>query len=222
MKRVATLAYLSLVHIALAVLLIRTDAVPRAMARIGLTEPGRAPVELAHSVFQQRRDPIVPEGAAVFLGDSITHGYVPALVEPMSVNFGIGQQTAAQLARELPRYGSLKRAGRIYLMIGTNDVLQGRANALPERYESILANLPENVPLVWSTVMPLADAHPGIETANAAVRTLCARRPDCTIVDVHAAMTRDDGSAKPGLLLDRAHPSPKGYAIWTETLLAAR
>ena len=45
-------------------------------------------------------DSLVPVGATVFIGDSITQGLATSAVVPLSVNYGIGGDTTQDSARE--------------------------------------------------------------------------------------------------------------------------
>ncbi|WP_416139070.1 SGNH/GDSL hydrolase family protein [Halomonas sp. HK25] len=221
-KKVIFGVYLFFVHLAIAVLLIKTDAIPRVLAKAGIVEPAQAYIELRHRVFQERRDPIVPPGAAVFLGDSITQGFVTSLVEPMSVNFGIGQQTTTQLIQSLPGYSSIHDAGAIYLMIGVNDIFLGKEDVLEARYKEILHLLPKDVPLIWSALMPVANRSGSIQRTNNIIKRLCDDRDRCVYVDTFGPLSNENGNPATGTMLDGVHPSNEGYQVWVNLLSNAK
>lgn len=218
MKRKLLILYIIALPIVIGVLVFKTDFLTRVYTNLGLIEPGRNAVLLTQRLLQERRDPHVPDGASIFLGDSITHGLATAAIADYSVNFGIGQQTAAQLATSISRYKSLQRAGRIYLSIGTNDLGLGNGNSLKNSFKKILSEIPLEIPLIWSAIMPRTELMPEIKEANFLIANLCAERPQCVFIDVYDAMTDTSGQPLHGIYTDGVHPSEKGYAIWIQTL----
>lgn len=154
-------------------------------------------------------DETVPDGSVLFLGDSITHGLVTSSVVPNGVNFGIGGLTAIELLDRLPSYGSVQRAKYVSLMVGTNDVMQGRGSTLLETYRSLLRAIP--VPVVLSTIPPL-DKFPR-ESRQAAHMARQACLSSTKLVDLHSALLN-----VPGALRDGVHLSSKGYAVWIDLL----
>ena len=120
MKRIAIPVYILLLHLALAALLVKTNVA----SRLGLTAPPENPHIVNMRGIHAWRDQTMPDGAAVFLGDSLTERLATAAVASNSVNFGVSWQTSAQLLQSIPK--TLDRAGVVYLLIGTNDIV-GRA-----------------------------------------------------------------------------------------------
>lgn len=219
MKRLALAAYVVALHAVVAAALVTSDFVEKTAARLGLVEPSRTLILLTQRRLQERMDPSVPDGSAIFLGTSITFGLAVAAVGDRTVNFGIGSQTARQLADSITGYRSLARARVVFLEIGANDVGTKRFAGLPHELERIVAGIPGNVPLVWSGVMPRATIRGDVSAANAVIQTLCARRTNCRYVDTVSAMTGRDGTLRPDIYLDDGiHPSVNGYKIWISAL----
>lgn len=223
--RLAGWLYLVGLHLLLAVLVFKTDFIPRIYYTFGWLPAGPDLCRERLQMFHERVDATVPEGAAIFLGDSLTQGLAVAAVAPVAVNYGIGGLTSAQLLDALPHFQALGRARIVFLSIGINDLLLGREGALPQRYAEILAALPPDVPLVWSTLLPAGlapERRAAITQANQAIRTLCAARPGCRLVDATPALAGPDGRPRPGMMEpDGLHLAPAGNRAWIEALRAA-
>lgn len=183
MKRWAVIGYLVGIHVAVGVLAWQLHH-----------RPDR--VEFMRQVHARIA---IPDGACLFLGDSLTQSLVVSTICDRAVNLGIGSQTTAQLAESMRAY-PLERASRIYVMIGTND--RG-----PPDYAAVAAQLPEGVPVTWSA--PPSGPSP---------ESVCASLPDCTFVDTPAALAPLGDAA----FLDGVHLSPEGYAAWASALTAAK
>lgn len=210
MKKLALVAYVAAVHAALAFAVF----VPTARVRLGIEIPGHAHIQ-AMRALHARSDPLVPPGAAIFLGDSITQGMPVDAVAPIAVNYGIGWQDTEELARSIPIYRSLSRAGSIFLNIGTNDM--GRGRDMHYQFAKVLALLPDR-PLVWSAIVPGTRGEKEIASANKIAREMCAQRPGCTFVDTWSFLADASGRPIAPLYVDAIHPGPAGYAKWVEVL----
>ncbi len=212
-------AYLIALHLLLALLVWKSDVLPKAKALLFESAPTSNP-HVAHTfAYHRSMDPSVPEGAAIFLGDSITQSLATAAVAPRSVNYGIGFATTGNLLAHLPEYQSLQRASVVYLMIGVNDLLLGQATGLHDRLRQIAQALPAGRQVVWSGLMPVfsPEVRPALVTeANAVIRAACAARPPCTYVDTVALFGED-----PSLFRDGIHPNTLGYARWIGALRQA-
>jgi lysophospholipase L1-like esterase len=156
--------------------------------------------------LQRQADPHQPDGAVVFLGDSITQGLAAGAVAPDAVNLGIAHLTAERLAVALPEMTAVDRARVVVLMIGTNDLGRGQD---PARALRLIANR-IHAPLVWHAVTPRDGV--AVPEVNAEIARLCAARPDCTFVDT--AMGAGD-------FTDGVHLSHSGYAKLIASLRAA-
>jgi lysophospholipase L1-like esterase len=164
----------------------------------------------------------VPEGATVFLGDSITYGLVTAAVVPHAVSFALGKQTASQLLERMAQYTCLRRASCVVVTTGTNDVLRGEGEALRSLYGAILKELPQATPVVLSSIPPLESPElrePARRAAEAA-REASQDHPKCSFVDAFGALS-EAGRPKPGVLWDGVHLSAAGYGVWSGLLREA-
>lgn len=197
MKRTALIVYLLALHVLLAFAIARPGTVRQ---WLGKPDPFNGRMER----YLAAKDATAPDGAAIFLGDSITQSLAVAAVSPNAVNLGFGSQTTADLTRRVRGYRSLERASVIYLLIGANDLRHREPD-----YDALLRELPADVPLVWSGVMPSANFDP--TTNNARIRALCAARPKCRYVDTSWLRVPQD-------FTDGAHPNAASYRKWAAQL----
>lgn len=215
MKKAALITYVVAVHVALALVLATSNFIPKVKMRLGLRWDNKDEIT-AQLIRYARFDGLVPRGAVVFLGDSITYRVPVAAMAPLAVNYGIGGLTASQLLASLPSYSkALRDSGVIVLEIGTNDVLNGAAAALPGTYSKLFAALPANKPLVVSSMMPIAGASDAtVRQINSYAQQLCQTRPACTFVNTWPAMVGADGGPNPSLFVDGVHPNGEGNQRW--------
>lgn len=177
--------------------------------------------------YHRRMDPSIPDGAIIFLGDSITLSLAVAAVNPLSVNLAIGDETTALLLDALPSYQALHRAGGIVVAIGINDILQARSEGLPERLQDIERTLPANKRLVWNAIMPTRKAvsdeaaRRAIMSTNSTIKALCTARRFCTFVDTWKLFGDENGILDQRYFLpDGVHLNSEGYRKWVQALRA--
>ena len=207
-------------HLLIALLVFKTDFIPRVKAKFFATSATTNQHGERMIVYHQAMDGSVPPGATIFLGDSITQGLATAAVSPVSVNYGIGSETTSELLANLPKYKSLERASVAFLMIGINDIGQGKTEGLTTRLQAIASAIPRQLPLVWSGIMPAYSDRidpAQVTSANRAIQEICAARGRCIYVDTQELLAA--GGAK--LFRDGVHPNDRGYAIWISALRKA-
>lgn len=201
MKQKIFLIYLFALHIAFIILFTRTNLA----LKLGISDLATPAHIATMREIHSFREETVPEGAAIFLGDSITDRLSTAAVAPNSVNFGISWQTSGQLLEAMPKT-ALARAGSVYLLIGANDFSKGKAAGIDETLTAISGAIPDK-PLLWTGIMRPQAGH-----ANQTIRRLCAARSHCTYVPPLQA---------PGDFIDGVHLTPIGYQHWIAALKAA-
>ena len=98
MKRPVSSAYLIAIHVFLVIVLLNSDFIVRLSNKLGVGNHQTKSSELTayyHRMlgYHERMDGNVPDGAVIFIGDSITQGLCVSEVALQSVNYGIGTDT---------------------------------------------------------------------------------------------------------------------------------
>ena len=222
-----TIIYGLFLHILLAVLLIKTDALTKVKEKIVVDHViSRARVMVMQRYYEWT-DYSVPHQSVVFLGDSITHGIAAEAVTPCAVNYGIRSARTDDLLKAIPSYKSLNHASAIFLAIGINDLGEGKQTGLEERFGEIIRLLPRETPLIWSAMMPTGTKETGIDLSsiregNETIKSLCAKHARCIFVDTWPLFADANGQIFRKLYLDDGlHPSPDGYIVWRTALRSA-
>jgi hypothetical protein len=83
LKKFLIVTYVVILHLLLAITIIKTDMFPRIIIRLGLVKPEIPNMESIiadRRASQQNVDSFVPKGATIFLGDSITLGLTADMI----------------------------------------------------------------------------------------------------------------------------------------------
>lgn len=221
MKRTFVALYFVAIHAALAVALLRPEAIQWRKQRLGVE-----PVGIQYIRFMQGAhltgDTLVPSGAFIFLGDSNTQAMPVSAAGSFAVNYGVGYQTTEQLAEFLPALRSVERASAIHLSTGTNDIRDGESAELESRFKRVLSAIPDDVQLLWSGIIPGRRSNSdAIRDANATARSMCEARPRCTYIDTWEFLAGSDGAAIPELYQDAVHVNAEGYRLWLQSIRSA-
>ncbi len=231
MRRRLLIAHVVTVHLVLALVLWRSDALPRLQRVLGLAAPPE-PTEHYGRMrpILDRIDAQAPDGAVVLLGDSIVQGYHAAALGPDVVNLGVGTDTTAGLLDRLADYGSPARARAIVVSVGHNDLRLRDDAELLENWGDILSALPCCIPLVCVAILPVDEtASPDLAGFNARTRglaegmaALCTERLGTVFLDMSDDLADADGNLADAFHDgDGIHLSPAGYAVWTRALAGA-
>jgi lysophospholipase L1-like esterase len=202
--------YLIVLQVLTIALMRKVEAVPKALNHI----------DMATAVHGQYAALVAEHPGVVLLGDSHTWtlGYAPG-----GRNYGTSGIMVKDIAGTMPH--DIARAYAVLLMIGTNDIWKGKTTGLAERIRGMLAQLPKDVPLVWSGIPPGEDFRfdrDEAKAANATIKAMCAARPSCTYIDTWQLLADEAGAPIPELFLqDGVHLSAPGYRVWIEALDAA-
>ena len=225
--------YIILVHVILALVVVKSDFLARVGKRLGLTQAsGPEITDYFRSILvtHERMDATVPEGAVVFIGDSHTQGLCVDTVTTPSVNFGIGGDTTVGVLNRLGKYHCLERASVVVLAVGINDMRWRDNTEIVENYNRILKALPPKLPVVVNALFPVdaptvENGNPQITNArihdlNQALRGLCAAHPRCVFADAGAKLADQTGNLQKALQYrgDGIHLNSDGYRLWIDTL----
>jgi lysophospholipase L1-like esterase len=173
---------------------------------------------------------------AVFMGDSITEGWVQKDAEFFAqgnVGRGISAQTTPQMLVRFHADVVALKPRIVHIMAGTNDIAFNTGPMLPDDTKNNLMAMSEiaraNKIRVALASIPPAAYFPwarNIETANTIVEMNgwirdFAKKTGATYVDYHGAMSNGKGGMKPGLSSDEVHPTAEGYAVMRPVAEAA-
>jgi len=168
-----------------------------------------------------RVDGHTPGGATLFFGGSTVQGLNASTVRACSANFGIGHETARELAGRIGGYRSLADARAVVIATGLNDVLRGADGDLAASYARILAAVPPDVPVVMSSLQDLAPGSAAARThaaavrrANEAARAACEKRPQCNFFNFGGEMPKQSSLWE----ADGIHLNAAGYRLWSTLL----
>lgn len=223
--RSISLAYLALLHLAIAVLIGRPELAMRLhRALTGATPDATLFVASMRRHHQRLADNIEP-GAVLFVGASSMQGLDVGAVADRAVNLGIGSDTVAGVLERWP-VRAVEQARAVVLAIGFNDLAHEPVEVVRDRFAELLARVPADLPVVVSGIQTIGGAaaadRPGFDAhivrLNQAYRDLCADRPRCHYVDTAAALAGCPG--EPVHEPDGVHLGPAGYRCWKAALRA--
>ena len=231
-RRVLLISYILALHAGVLVL-VWNPGLPKRIHDALSGTSGPLEIDVHHERmlrFHIRMESNVPDGAVVFIGDSLVQGLATDAVAVPSVNFGIGGDTTQGVLARLPSYDVLQRAAVIVMAIGVNDMKYRDNDAIRDNYLKILDALPSAIPVVWSAVLPVSEpfklsphiTNTRINSLNRQLEALCARDSRCHFVPAGAALVDKRGnllgSVHEG---DGIHLNGAGNRIWIQALRTA-
>jgi lysophospholipase L1-like esterase len=171
-----------------------------------------------------------PRPRAVFMGDSITEGWVggdPSLFTAGVVGRGIGGQTSPQMLVRFRQDVVALRPRVVHIMAGTNDIAGNTGPATIRDFQNnilamldiaeangiaaVLAAIPPSKRLYWREL----DPRPLIRELNEWLRETAAER-GLVFVDYGAVLADAEGGLRADLGNDGVHPNRDGYAAMRE------
>jgi len=169
----------------------------------------------------RRMDASVPEGAVLFIGDSLIQGLATSAIDGMSVNYGIGNDTTTGVIHRLPLYSSIDHARLAIIAIGINDLRIHSDATIKTNLDTIAKLIPDKTQFVFSGLLPIDESLVGIDNANERILTinryleaLMEEYPNGSFIDIAPLLSA------PGGELDRRyhdgdglHLNKSGYAI---------
>ncbi len=178
---------------------------------------------------RQLEDPVNGEQRVVFMGNSITIGWLshyPDFFEGKPyVNRGIGGQTTSQMLLRFRQDVIDLKASLVVILAGTNDIAQNQG---PISIEDIMGNLismsqlaeAHGIRVVLASVLPAADYRwrPGLEPDKKIPKlnsmiSAYAKEKDMIYLDYFSAMDDGNNGLRKELGEDGVHPNKLGYQI---------
>ncbi len=233
MKKQIVITYIVFIHVLLGFVLLKSHFFDRSQEKlvISQTKQTEAGEYFHHMVrLHTRMDDNVPDGAVIFIGDSITQQLCVSGVVALSVNYGIGGDTTAGVLQRLPKYRSIKRAAAIVVAVGINDLNFRTNEQILRNYLLIAEQKPKKVPVIFSAVLPVDEkAHEGwrgwnqrIQALNADLKSFISKSKNLFFVDGGYLLVDGQGNlAREYHAGDGLHLNARGYAIWMKELQKA-
>ncbi|HMI54901.1 MAG TPA: SGNH/GDSL hydrolase family protein [Gemmatimonadaceae bacterium] len=173
--------------------------------------------------------PVKNENRVVFIGNSITEGWVPyfAAMFPGKpyVGRGIGGQTTPQMLVRFRQDVIDLKPKVVVILAGTNDIAGNTGPSTVQMIEDNLASMAElaksnGIRVVLSSVLPVYDYpwKPGLEPAPKIIAINrwmkdYARKHREVYLDYHSAMADERGGMRSELSPDGVHPNEAGYRV---------
>lgn len=178
---------------------------------------------------------------ALFIGDSRTVGMLQSHLLPDAVYYaktgiGIGTILSERIVNEGGRMISVRDAlslhsfGKIYIMIGINDISGGDTDWFTEQYREILHTVRQtqpdaviyiqgNIPMSYST----QDLNGALNNRNLSLRNEASRaladKETIFYLDISSIYADENGNLKPLYTSDGLHVMPDYYPLWVNYLL---
>lgn len=170
----------------------------------------------------------VPEGAIVFLGNSLTAAgqWQEWLGSTRVVNRGIpGDHCDGIRERLNDALGPAPQA--VFLMAGINDLAYHDPATVMNKYEALVHELVARYPacrLYLLSILPVNNKawyvpvkNEGIAEVNDFIRNL-AEKLKVPFVNLHPSMTDEAGQLRKELTVDGVHLTPAAYRLWLEQI----
>ncbi|MDX2247509.1 MAG: GDSL-type esterase/lipase family protein [Bacteroidia bacterium] len=179
---------------------------------------------------QQVAPPAPGENRVVFIGNSITEGWVRAdetfFTQNNYIGRGIGGQTSTQLLLRFRQDVVALKPKAVVIHIGTNDVAENTGPYDPEFTMGNIQSMVEiaqthKIKVILAAVLPatkfewrraLGDRSAMIVDLNSRIEAY-AREHKIPYIDYHSAMKNEKNGMDPDIAEDGVHPTLKGYKI---------
>ena len=173
--------------------------------------------------------PATGEKRVVFMGNSITSGWLSAMpsffTEKPYVNRGISGQTSPQMLLRFRQDVIALKPKCVVILAGTNDIAGNTGPSTLEMIEDNIASMAElalthKIKVVLCSVLPVYDYpwKPGQQPADKII-TLnkwianFAKTTGCVYLDYHSAMSDERNGLKAAYGNDGVHPNEAGYKV---------
>lgn len=186
--------------------------------------------------FAQANKQLPQSPRVVFIGDSITEGWVglaPSLFVSGAVGRGISGQTSPQVLVRFYQDVVRLRPKVVHIMIGTNDLAGTTGPTSPETFTTHIAAMVDlaranGIAVVLGSILPAArfpwkptlTPAPQVVALNVWLKDFAKTR-GAVYADYHAALTNPQGGMNPDIAPDGIHPNAKGYALMEPIASAA-
>ncbi len=153
--------------------------------------------------YHKRLDGNIPDNAVIFIGDSLTQSLAVAAISPLSVNYGIGNDTSIGVLRRIDEYRSIKRSRIIVVAIGINDLKIGRTKEeILYYFEEIIKKINYKKMVIFNSIHPVDEKLQGkknrtnkmISSINDGLEKICSKYPNVYFLNTYKALTDNTGN----------------------------
>jgi len=213
-------------HLVLAVLLLKTDAIEKIERRLGTWKVPEIDQAWYNQVaFHRRVDEQLPPGVLVFLGDSLTLGFDVSRFDRRAVNYGIGGDTTVGLLSRLEFYRTIATASAVVVLIGVNDLKHRPVEETSQNLEQIVRRIAGSTQLIVVSLLPVDESklHQRPDVAvrrignavltgiNTELAKVCARNRRCRYADAWPLLAPEGKLAEGYHIGDGLHLNRAGY-----------
>lgn len=218
--------YILILHLLIAVLVVRTDAYQMLLGYFGMPPDEGGSYQTNLLAFQLRQQPFVQKRAIHLIGDSHIQGLYINDICPNVLNLGIGGDTTSGLLARLPLYTTIDNASAVVILIGFNDLRYRGNQQILEQYQQILMQIPKLTRKIVIAVPPPASDFADLEAAQR-IQQLNLELQKLAVGSSQTEFIRGTWQNLPAqdadrlLLADKIHLSERGYHVLRSQLQQA-
>ena len=218
--------YVVFLHLLIAVMAVKSDFIEKVEGKLGTVPQELTSDYYRMLAYHKRMDALIPNGATIFIGDSITQGLATSAVSTLSVNYGIGSDTTLGVLRRLPHYNSVKTAEAVVFAVGVNDLKRREDTEIIDNFRAILQNVASQTKVSVSSVLPISNSislgsfsNSRISNLNSSLADLTSDYSNAVFVDTGYRLKDENGSLQAEFHVgDGVHLNRKGYRVWISAL----
>ncbi len=182
--------------------------------------------------FETLNEPLT-ENSVVFLGDSITAGFLVKESNPkiQVFNRGINGDTTAGILERLDRTVLNLKPAKVFIMVGVNDIYRYSLDTddILVNYENIIKKLREDSPntrIYIQSVLPVGQSieedSPGISAVitklNRGLKEISSIDDMIQYIEIGSLFKDKQGFLKENYSVDEIHINEQAYKIWNDLL----
>ncbi len=226
--KTAIIIYLFLVHVFIGTIVVKTDIISRIQKKLGYENTSPELTSHYHTMvdFHKRVDKNIPNKSTIFIGDSLIQGLAVTAISPKSINFGIGQDTTVGVLKRIPFYNSIAQAKMVVIAIGVNDLKKRNNNEIVKNYLKIINLIPNNIPVLFSAVLPIGESannrighNDRIRELNNNLSNICESRQKLHFLNISPLIINANGNLSKNYHIgDGIHLNRSGNEVWIAEL----
>jgi lysophospholipase L1-like esterase len=196
-NRIIIWAYIILLHIIVGYLLYNPFAIINQYWRFDLGHIKNNYIIEQMYQYHHAVDNVVDNVPVLLLGDSHLHRMDTGLIHKKLLNFAVGGDTIHHISTVINQFKSVKKADTIIILGGVNDLIHRNYPDVIDDYQRLLQKIPNTTKKFIITIPPVAKnfkqgLNEQIMLLNTALTTTCKTHNNCTVIDLHSALTKNE------------------------------